>query len=84
MIQQYHAGLADGAESIRELDLAAMVADMHPPTADDVPIAVDGTRFDTPGNPIAYLEEINAAREASSQLTRSSPSGYPPARASTR
>ncbi len=44
-----------------ELDVAAMVADMGPPTADDVPIALDGTRLDTPGKAIAYLEQINAA-----------------------
>lgn len=59
--------MADGVESIRELDVAAMVADMGPPTSDDVSIALDGRRLDTPGKLIAYLEEINAAREASNQ-----------------
>lgn len=56
--------MADGAEVALELDVDAMVADMRPPTADDVPIALDGTRLDTPGKLIAYLEQINAARDA--------------------
>lgn len=34
----------------------------RPPTDDDVPIALDGTRLDTPEKVIAYLAEINAAR----------------------
>lgn len=78
-VREYAEGMADGAESIRELDVAAMVADMGPrvptddhdplggPTADDVPIALDGTRLDTPSKLIAYLEEINATRKASNR-----------------
>ncbi len=51
-------------EQIPELDVAAMVADMRPPTDDDVPIALDGTPLDTPAKVIAYLEEIDARRDA--------------------
>jgi hypothetical protein len=42
-------------------------ADACPPTDDDVPIARDGTRLDTPAKLVAYLEEINAERERSEQ-----------------
>jgi len=58
--------MADRVDSIRELDLAAL-GGMRPPTADDVPIALDGTRLDTPAKLVAYLEEINAAREAANR-----------------
>lgn len=54
-------------ERIPELDLVAMAADMRPPTADDVPIALDGTLLDTPAKVTAYLNEINARRDAESQ-----------------
>ena len=56
-----------------ELDVAAMVAEMGPPTADDVPIALDGTRLDTPGKVIAYLEQINAAREQTERIVERDP-----------
>jgi hypothetical protein len=56
--------MPERAEEIPELDVAAMVADMRPPTDDDVPIALDGTRLDTPAKVIAYLEQINARRDA--------------------
>ena len=59
--------MADGAEVALELDVAAMVAEMGPPTADDVSIALDGTRLDTPDKVIAYLEQINAARDAATR-----------------
>jgi hypothetical protein len=39
-------------------------SDLRPPTDDDVPIALDGTRLDTPEKVLAYLREINTAREA--------------------
>lgn len=57
--------MAEQADRIPELDVAAMVADMRPPSADDVPIALDGTVLDTPPKVLAYLEVINTAREAS-------------------
>jgi hypothetical protein len=56
--------MSEQVEAIPELDLAAMVADMRPPTDDDVPVALDGTRLDTPAKVIAYLEQINARRDA--------------------
>jgi len=59
--------MADQAEVIPELDVAAMVAEMGRPTADDVPIALDGTRLDTPSKVIAYLVQINTARNASNR-----------------
>ncbi|CAN5811838.1 MAG: hypothetical protein ACR2HP_11635 [Ilumatobacteraceae bacterium] len=56
--------MTEQVEQIPVLDVAAMVADMRPPTDDDVPITLDGTRLDTPGKVIAYLQEINARRAA--------------------
>lgn len=50
--------MADEAEVIPELDVAAM----GPPTPDDPSIALDGTPLDTPSKLIAYLEHINAAQ----------------------
>ena len=44
-----------------------MVADMQPPSEDDVPIALDGTRLDTPAKVIGYLQEINVGRQALQQ-----------------
>ena len=52
------------AEQIQELDVVAVVADIRPPTDDDVPIALDGTPLDTPAKVIAYLQEINEQRAA--------------------
>jgi hypothetical protein len=40
---------------------------MRPSTDDDVPIALDGTPLDTPAKVIAYLQEINARRDAAEQ-----------------
>ena len=57
---QYAEGIAEQVDEI--LDVTAMVADMRPPSDDDVPIALDGTRLDTPAKVIAYLEQINARR----------------------
>ncbi len=45
-------------------------AGMRPPTADDVPIALDGTRLDTRKKVLAYLHEINARREAEQRVAR--------------
>jgi hypothetical protein len=64
-VHEYADRVADGADSIPELDVAGMAADMRPPTIDDVPVALDGTLLDTPSKLIAYLERINASREAS-------------------
>ena len=82
--------MADGAEVTLELNVAAMVAEMGPPTADDLPIAPDGMRLDTPDKVIAYLEQINAARDAATrqtcELTSSTPGascGSSPTAAST-
>lgn len=59
--------MAEHVEQLQELDVADLVADMRPPTDDDVPIALDGTRLDTPAKVIAYLDEINARRDAVAQ-----------------
>lgn len=64
---QYACDVAEDPDDIQELDVAAMIADMRPPTDDDVPIALDGTRLDTPAKLIAYLNEINASRQAAAQ-----------------
>ena len=66
------------AEQIQELDVAAMVADMRPPTDDDIPIALDGTPLDTPAKVIAYLEEINARRGAAEPRPAAIPSASTP------
>ncbi len=42
-------------------------AGTHPPTTDDVPIALDGTLLDTPAKLIEYLEKVNAERERADQ-----------------
>jgi hypothetical protein len=63
--REYACDVAETADSIPELDVAAMVAGMRPPSVDDVPIALDGTLLDTPTKLIAYLEAINTTREAS-------------------
>jgi hypothetical protein len=62
--REYADGVTETANSIPEFDVAAMAAEMRPPSVDDVPIALDGTLLDTPTKLIAYLDRINAAREA--------------------
>jgi hypothetical protein len=56
-------GVADTADSSPELDVAATVAAMWPPSGDDVPIALDGTLLDTPIKLIAYPHGTDTARE---------------------
>jgi hypothetical protein len=56
--------MPENVEEIPELDVAAMVADMRPPTDDDVPTALDGTALDTADKVVAYLGEINERRQA--------------------
>ena len=36
----------------------------EPPTADDVPITLDGERLDSPEKVRAFLDQLNAARHA--------------------
>ena len=62
--------MLEHVEEIPELDVAAMVADMRPPTDDDVPTALDGTPLDTPDKVIAYRVEINARRQAAVRRAR--------------
>jgi hypothetical protein len=38
-------------------------AGTRPPTADEVPTTLDGTRLDTPAKLIEHLEKINSERE---------------------
>ena len=64
-LSEYVERVAEPAKPIKELDVAAMVLDMRPPCDDEAPIALDGTPLDTPGKLVAYLEQINAARDAS-------------------
>lgn len=42
-------------------------AGARPPTDDEVPTTLDGTRLDTPAKLIEYLEKINAERERIAQ-----------------
>jgi hypothetical protein len=48
---------------IRELRIAELVADMRPPTDDDVPMTLDWEPLDTREKLVAYLEAINRRRE---------------------
>jgi hypothetical protein len=50
-------------DEVRELSIAELVADMRPPTDDDVPITLDGEPLDTREKLVAYLEAINRRRE---------------------
>jgi hypothetical protein len=52
-----------GMGEIRELRIAELVADMRPPTDDDVPMTVDWEPLDTREKLVAYLEAINRRRE---------------------
>lgn len=38
-------------------------AGTHPPTDDEVPTALDGTRLDTPAKLLEHLDKINLERE---------------------
>jgi hypothetical protein len=62
---QYDGGVAERVIESEELDVDAMVADMRPPTVDDVPIAADGTLLDTPAKVRAYVDELNRRRVTS-------------------
>jgi len=55
------------AEIVGHWTVSEFFGDMRPPTEDDVPIALDGTRLDTTEKVVAYLREINIAREALEQ-----------------
>jgi hypothetical protein len=55
------------AEIVCHFDSARELAGDRPPTNDDVPIARDGRRLDTPDKVIAFLEEINARRDAATR-----------------
>ncbi len=57
-------GYRDGvfAEFVRSWTAEEFFRDARPPTADDVPIALDGRLLDTPAKVIAYIDEINARR----------------------
>ena len=48
---------------VREIDLDELCRDMRPPTDDEVPTALDGTRLDTREKLVAYLNEINDRRD---------------------
>jgi hypothetical protein len=55
------------AEIVGRVDSACDLAGDAPPTDDDVPITRNGRRLDSREKVIAFLEEINAHRDA---LTR--------------
>ena len=60
--EAYPDGVA--TEVVRRWTVEEFFRDAGPPTDDDVPIALDGRRLDTPEKVIAYLEEINRNRVA--------------------
>ena len=47
-----------GLGEIRELRIAELVADMRPPTDDDVPMTLDWEPLDTRAKLVAYLKAI--------------------------
>lgn len=53
----------------RSVDIESLVADMRPPTDDDVPMTSDWQPLDTREALVAYLNEINECRERN-QVTR--------------
>ena len=56
--------VADRTDVVRSWPSAQEIAGNDPPTDDEVPITADGRRLDTPEKVIAFLEEINAERDA--------------------
>ena len=52
------------AEVVGRVGSARELAGTRPPTDDDVMITRDGRLLDTPEKVIAFLEEINARRDA--------------------
>ncbi len=50
---------------VRRWTVEEFFADAARPTDDDVPIAADGRRLDTPEKVIAYIDDINRRRAAS-------------------
>jgi len=51
-------------EVVRRWTVEELFHDAASPTNDDVPIAIDGRRLDTPEKVIAYLDEMNRDRAA--------------------
>lgn len=47
----------------RHIDVDAVIRGMRPPTDDDVPMTLDWQPLDTKEKLLAYLAEINEARE---------------------
>lgn len=52
-----------GDQVLRRWSISELTSDMRPPTDDDVPIALDGTRLDTVDKLINHLDQVNAERE---------------------
>ncbi len=52
----------DGSNA-RHIDVESVVQNMRPPTDDDVPMTLDWEPLDTKEKLLAYLSEINEARE---------------------
>ncbi|MEO6654353.1 MAG: hypothetical protein ABIP17_17065 [Ilumatobacteraceae bacterium] len=52
----------DGSNA-RHIDVESVVHNMRPPTDDDVPMTLDWEPLDTKEKLLAYLSEINEARE---------------------
>lgn len=50
------------SDAARVFDVRELCSDMRPPTDDEVPTALDGTRLDTKEKLVAYLDEINPRR----------------------
>lgn len=61
-VREYADGMIAG--SVGRCESARELAGDRPPTDDDVPIARDGRRLDSPAKVLAFLEEINAQRSS--------------------
>ena len=55
--------MAMADSGVRHVDIDSLVADMRPPTEDDVPMTSDWQPLDTKDKLLAYLNRINEARE---------------------
>lgn len=53
------------SDAVRVLDVTELCSDMRPPTDDEVPTGLDGTRLDSKEKLVAHLDEISERRRRS-------------------
>lgn len=57
---RYALKMATKDARVREID--ELIADMRPPTKDDIPVALNGEVLDTPEKVVEHLTRINETR----------------------